>query len=79
MAKRKEIKRCPSRIDRIERKCDRILSVLIILSQRLSRTHEIDTAIDKMHRVARNMRMQAERERTLTRRMFHSFPGSDGH
>lgn len=74
MAKHKERKRRPSRLGRIERKCDRILSELLILRQRLSRKPDIDAAIEKMHRTARDMRTQAERELTLTRRMFHSLP-----
>lgn len=74
MAKRKEKKRRPSRLDRIERKCDRILSELLILRHQVSRHSDIDSVIDKMHRSARKMRMQAERECELTKRMLHSFP-----
>ena len=75
MAKRKGNKRYPSRLDRIERKCDRILSELIILRQRLSRKPDIDTTIDSLHRSARNMRMLAEREREITRRIYHALNG----
>lgn len=74
MIKRKDNKRRSSGFDRIERKCDRILSELIILRQQIGRHRDIDAAIDKMHRSARYMRMQAERDRDLLRRMSHSFP-----
>ena len=74
MTKRIDHKRRPSRLDRIERKCDRILSELLILRQRLARTPDIDNAIDRLHRSARQMRRQAERDRDLARAMFHSYP-----
>lgn len=76
MAKRKERKRRPSRLDRIERKCDRILSELIILRHQL-RHSDIDNVIDSMHRSARRMRLQAERECELTKGASHSFPRNE--
>lgn len=60
----------PSALWRIERKCDRILSELLILRHRLTRP-DIDTAIDALHRSARIIRQQSERERDLVRGMFH--------
>lgn len=72
MAKYKEKKRRQTRIDRIERKCDRILSELLILRHQVNRYSDIDSVIDKMHRSARKMRLQAENEREAARRMLHS-------
>lgn len=79
MAKRKENKHRPSRLDRIEIKCDRILSELLILRHQVCRHSDIDSVIDKLHRSARKMRMQVEQERESARRMLHSFPWSDEH
>lgn len=76
MTKRNQnYKRRPSRLDRIERKCDRILSELLIIRQQLNRRPDMDTAIDRLHRTARRLRHQCERERDYTREMFNSkFP-----
>lgn len=76
MTKRNQnYKRRPSRLDRIERKCDRILSELLIIRQQLNRRPDMDTAIDRLHRTARRLRRQCERERDYTREMFNSkFP-----
>lgn len=76
MTKRNQnYKRRPSRLDRIERKCDRILSELLIIRQQLNRRPDMDTAIDRLHRTARRLRLQCERERDYTREMFNSkFP-----
>lgn len=52
-------------------KCDRILSELAIINLQLRRRPDIDGAIERMHRTARNMRKCAERERDLARCMFH--------
>lgn len=61
MTKRKKNgRRRPSRLDRIERKIDRILTEIILIRQRDS--HPLDEAIERMHRVARMMRAQCERE-----------------
>ncbi|MDE7440940.1 MAG: hypothetical protein K2M69_02085 [Muribaculaceae bacterium] len=57
--KKKQEKKLWSRLDRIERKCDRLLSELIIIRQNT----DIDKAIDRMHRAARRMRVEADRER----------------
>ena len=73
MKKRKEKCRRQSRLGRIERKCDRILSELLILRHCISRHSDIDSVIDKLHRSARKIRFEAEREREITRRMLHSF------
>ena len=58
--------RKPSRLDRIERKCDRILVELLAIRQSLARP-DMDAAIDKLHYAARRMREQCieERERAL--------------
>lgn len=62
-----------SRLDRIERKCDRILSELAYLRRhQYSRHDDIDTAIDRMHRNARRMREQSIRDAQILRRVFHS-------
>lgn len=61
-----------TRLDRVERKCDRILSELIIIREQLKRRPDMDAAIERIHRTARSMRAQFERERNNTRRMFNS-------
>ena len=63
-------KRRYSRIERIERKCDRILSEILIIRQRLARPESMDSAIDRMHTAARKLREQCEREREMVKRMF---------
>ncbi len=64
-------KRLASRLDDIERKCDRILSELLIIRRQSRHRHDdVDSAIERMHRVARRMRAQCERERGYVRRMF---------
>lgn len=63
----------PSRLDRIERKCDIILSELTIIRKSLkARPHSVDGAIDRMHRTARRMRTEAERDTRLLRKVFQS-------
>lgn len=65
----------PSRIDRIERKCDRILSELLIVRQQLNKESDMDTVIDRLHTTAIRMRRQCNKERALVRTMFNSkFP-----
>lgn len=65
--------RKPSRLDRIERKCDRILSELLILRQQIAhRPDELDVTIERMHRAARRLKAQSQRERDNVRKMFHS-------
>lgn len=64
-------KRRQSRLDRVERKCDRILAELLIIRQQLSRRpSDIDTAIDRLHQQARKLRQQCEQERSTVRKMF---------
>ena len=73
MTKRNQnYKRRPSRLDRIERKCDRILSELLIIHQQLKQRPDMDMAIERLHRAARKMRSQFELERDNTRKMFNS-------
>lgn len=73
---KKNIKSRPSRLDRIERKCDRILSELIIIRHQGRSRPDMDDAIERLHRAARKMRSQCERERTAVGRMFNTkFPG----
>lgn len=74
MAKRKDKKRRQSRIDFIERKCDRILSELLIIRRQLSHRPDMDAVIDSMHRTARKLRIQAECDRELLNHLSHSFP-----
>lgn len=63
------------KIERIERKCDRILSELLILRRHLIHRPDMDAAIDRLHHAARVMRAQCERERDIARKMFNSsFP-----
>jgi hypothetical protein len=70
---RKRRGRRPSRLDRIERKCDRILSELLILRQRfMHRPDELDAVIERMHKAARKLKEQSRRERDAALRMFHS-------
>ena len=64
--------RRPSRLKRIERKCDRILSELLIIRQQLKNRPELDIAIDRLHHAARRMKDQCERERVAIARLLHS-------
>lgn len=61
-----------SRIKRIERKCDRMLSELLVLRQIISRQYDVDKMIEGLHETARNLRIQSERERERIRNMFNS-------
>lgn len=56
------------RLDRIERKCDRILAEVLIL--RHQRDKEIDDTIDRLHRSAKSLREQSRRERDIVRGML---------
>ena len=73
MSKPKEMKRRRvSRLGRIESKCDRILSELIMLRQRLSsKSDEMDAVIDRMHSAAKRLRRQCESEYATCMRPFH--------
>ncbi|ROT10443.1 hypothetical protein ED388_04800 [Muribaculaceae bacterium Isolate-007 (NCI)] len=62
-----------TRLDRIERKCDRIISELAVIRQQLTyRTDDIDGAIERMHRNARRMRAEAHRNARFLHKVFHS-------
>lgn len=65
-------RRITSRIERIERKCDRILSELLIIRQAICRPRELDRAIDRMHKAAKRMRRQCEQEYRDTLDMIDS-------
>ena len=56
------------RLDRLERKCDCILTELVMLRQRLSRRGAIDDAIDSLHVTARKLRSQSILEREKARK-----------
>lgn len=69
---RRNKSRKPSRLDRIERKCDRILSELLILRQKIAhRPDDLDEAIERMHRAARRLKEQSKRECEIATKMFH--------
>lgn len=60
-----------TRLDRLERKCDRIISELTVIRQQLKyRVDDIDGAIERMHHHARRMRAEAERDARILRRVF---------
>lgn len=60
-----------SRLGRVERKCDIILSELAAIRNCVfSNSHSIDDVIDRMHRNARQMRAEAEKDARLLRRVF---------
>lgn len=67
--------RKPSGIGRIERKCDRILSELMIIRNHLVREAEIDDVLDKIHTTARHLRKQAMREKEIITKVLCSTPG----
>ena len=58
------------RINRLEKKCDRILTELLMLRRQLSRP-DIDTAIERLHEAARKMRRQCYEERDRALKMFN--------
>lgn len=70
--KKQSNSRRPTRLERIERKCDRILSELLIVRHQLTSSPDLDLAIDRLHRAARKMKMQCERERMAVETMFNS-------
>ena len=64
-----------SKLDRIERKCDRILSeILMMRYNSRNATCDADNAIDKLHRMAHKLRNQCEYERGYIRQMFNAKP-----
>ncbi len=71
MNNRKNKKHKQSRLERVERKCDIILSELAIIRKSLkNRSRSIDDAIDRMHYNARRMRAEAEKDAHILRRVF---------
>lgn len=77
MKRRRNTRRRMSRLDRIERKCDRILSELLILRHKsVSGLTDLDAAIERMHVAARRMRAACETERDSARKILaEKFPG----
>ena len=62
-----------TKLDRVEKKCNRILSELALLRQSLTaNSQSLDDAIERMHRNARRMRSMAEREAEILRNSFLS-------
>lgn len=71
MAKQKTNKPRRSRLWRIERQCDRILSEVLILRQVLrQKPTDLDDLIERMHESARSLRLQCERERDVLQSML---------
>lgn len=71
--KRKQYRRqLPEKIARIERKCDRILTEIHLLRRQLAHHSEADDVIDRLHRTARRMRYECDRERQAVRKMLSS-------
>lgn len=59
------------RLQRVERKCDRILAELLVIRQSLTRkSTDIDAVIEKMHAQAKRMREYSEAERDVVRAMM---------
>ncbi len=62
----------PSRLERIERKCDIILSELAIIRKSLyTRSMSVDDAIERMHNASRRMRDEAHRNARFLHKVFH--------
>lgn len=72
MSNRRNTKNCKqSRLARIERKCDVILSELAIIRKSVNTRHRsVDDAIERMHNASRRMRTEAERDARILRRVF---------
>jgi hypothetical protein len=72
MSNRRNTKnRKQSRLARIERKCDVILSELAIIRKSVNTRHRsVDDAIERMHNASRRMRTEAERDARILRRVF---------
>lgn len=75
MSKRRYKSRKYSRLECIEHKCDVILSELAIIRKIINRRSQakensIDVAIDRMHRNARRMRAEAEKDARILRKVF---------
>ena len=62
-----------SRLERVERKCDRILAELAMLRKRSAvQSRSVDDAIERMHRNARRMRAETDREAQIIRKLLIS-------
>lgn len=72
MIPRRYKNRRSTKLGRIEKKCDLILSEILIIHQLLTRRSDIDTVIDRLHKTARNMRTQCEHQRNNALKMFGS-------
>lgn len=72
MSNRRNTKnRKQSRLARIERKCDVILSEFAIIRKSVNTRHRsVDDAIERMHNASRRMRTEAERDARILRRVF---------
>ncbi len=58
-------------LQRVERKCDRILAELLVIRQSLTRrSTDIDAVIEQMHAQAKRMREYSEAERDVVRAMM---------
>lgn len=68
-----------SRLVRIERKCNLILSELVIMRRNQARSNDdVDAAIERMHTNARRLKMQAVHDARLLRSIIHSKQQGDG-
>ena len=71
MRKRRKPAGIRSNLNRIERKCDLILSQILIANRsRNNRNAEVDSLLDRLHSTARRLREQSEEERERVMRMF---------
>lgn len=58
-------------LQRVERKCNRILAELLVIRQSLTRrSTDIDAVIEQMHAQAKRMREYSEAERDVVRAMM---------
>lgn len=66
-----------ARLRRIERKCDFILSEIVMLRQQLNRRNEPDILIDRLRSAADEMKRQCRRQRDAAARMLigNTIPG----
>lgn len=71
MKKHRNDRRKPSRLERIERKCDTILGKLDYIQAHATACSTVDDAIERMHDASRRMRDEAEREARILRKVFH--------
>nr|DAU86855.1 MAG TPA: hypothetical protein [Caudoviricetes sp.] len=63
--------RKPTRLERIEKKCDLIISELALLRRSTRpKRQSVDEAIDRLHESARRMRIQSEKDARLLRKAF---------